>query len=422
MSPLPSFALAVSGAIAKNSAPELDGVLRQAPAGWEAHSVGGFTCWSRVLVSPKRAPLMDVLIQAGWRPPATVLFRGQRRFVLELAIHYGNHAAVDRLLSASVSANLQVGTWSVLAYAVEQLSRAVRRQFPMPSLLGVERLGALGNPGLEKLAPLTQSLLDAGARPCPTTLGMWMILALARPDEPWLKWCEQAWAEGVRPQLPRQGPASVIPAIRAFVVLDSPILEGWLEHALDLTPPSPLWVEGLNVRFMPSFSTIKVPKLSRLFELMESRWDLPLDASTWDQKAVDTWMQWWSGQAASLEAHLSRPLLAMWAVDNHAPVSLFLGGKRPLLSSWMRSALFESHPAPTLALVERFLKSLPSGLDTPMPGASGGQTVGQVWKEMSEWKQAWPSVESSARELVCARLDESLPVASPKPASPRGRF
>lgn len=263
-------AQAIRTAIDRNSSTELGEALLAArqhrDAGWQTETIGGYTCWSRVLANRKRSHLLNSLLMAGIDLASPIAFAGKQRWPLDVVVRQGNWPLLKSLLSGPGNLGPSEDMPGLL-WALTKRWFSSSRNFKQNQALGSrEERSRLEREHKEwdrrEWCQAMRALRKRGYQPCCRMLSFWMLhLDGMLPEDERLDWVEVAWRQGVRPQGSlvyscrplsegyRTTAAQVRPAVVFLLKTLTP--EG-VERAIPLVtqalaenPPTPGWMEAL---------------------------------------------------------------------------------------------------------------------------------------------------------------------------------
>ena len=347
--------------IASGQADRVRAFLAEHPD-WQTLTDGPFTAWSRVLVDKKakRLAMLPVLLEHGLDPNRRILFRGQGRLPLSVALQHGRYTVVDQLLEAGAHARFGRHKKSALDTLVEMF-----KQLPVD-----EQGKPAAFPHQAKLEHWLEKMHAAGAPVTPAFLAFCCEKA-KDPASPHRAWLREGLAKGLLPTPPAtvmgwylQGACGLL--MLALTSSDDEPLE-WLSNALKGVSPTGAW--GMAVLTRNASDLCSLERFEQVCRVVEAWWGTPESSPglRWPQKVLDGWAHGLTTSRVNGARNALFLRLLEWGLAHGLPDHTLLDNDRPLARPFLSGNSARQQTVDMLDILARLGFSLTSFIGKPKP-------------------------------------------------------
>ena len=382
-------------AIASGQAEQLRTFLAQNPD-WQGLTDGPFTAWSRVLVDKKakRMAMLSILLEHGLDPNGPILFRGQRRLPLSVALQHARYPLVAQLLEAGAHARFGRHNKSALDTLVELFQKQ-----PVD-----EKGNPVSSSSLGKLEHWLENMHAAGA-PVTPAFAAFCCEKAQKPDSPYRTWLREGLGKGVLPKpyatvmgWHLQGACGLL-MLALGSADDEPL--GWLAKALEKVTPTGAW--GMAVLTRSASELCSMERLEQVLGVVEGWWKAETGANNlrWPHDVLDGWAHGMTTSRVNGARNALFLRLLEWGLEHGLPDHTLLDNERPLARPFLGGSNAREQ---TVGMLE-ILASRGFSLTSPVGKAKAHQkpkTLEQFLEESNSgfWKN---SKNADAVRLMFAR-------------------
>lgn len=400
--------------IASGQADRLRAFLAEHPD-WQTLTDGPFTAWSRVLVDKKakRLAMLPVLLEHGLDPNRRILFRGQGRLPLSVALQHARYTVVDQLLEAGAHARFGRHKKSALDTLVEMFKK-----------LPVDEQGKpVYFPHQAKLEHWLEKMHAAGAPVTPAFLAFCCEKA-KDPVSPHRAWLREGLAKGLLPTTPAtvmgwylQGACGLLRL--ALTSADDEPLE-WLANALKKVAPTGAW--GMAVLTRSASELCSLERFGQVSPVLEAWWGAPESspAIRWPQSVLAGWAQGMTTSRVNGARNALFLRLLEWGLEHGLPVHTLLNNERPLARPFLVGSNAREQTMGMLDILARLGFSLTSFIGKAKPDQPP-VNLEQFLEKYNNGFWKIPENAEAVRLLFATRRAERLNAQLDESRPPSGR-